>query len=102
MTKFENLNDTYIRLVEELENDNFEVEQEVFDLEQQVKEELEINYWNEQEQQLFKELLKNINSLKKEFDFYDEETELDNMFLDRHDADFDEDSISPNSVFGDE
>ena len=40
------------------------------------------------------------NQIKKENDFYDKETELDYMFPDRHDSDFDEDSMSYDSVFG--
>ncbi|WP_313032027.1 hypothetical protein [Soonwooa sp.] len=35
-------------------------------------------------------------------DGYDEESELDMMFPDRHDDDFDEDSMSWDSVFGDD
>ena len=41
-----------------------------------------------------------IKNLKGENDFYDEEAELDNMSPDRHDEDFDEDSMSYDSVFG--
>lgn len=48
----------------------------------------------------FDKLSKRVNQIKKENDFYDEETELDYMFPDRHDPDFDEDSISYDSVFG--
>lgn len=41
-----------------------------------------------------------IKNLKGENDFYDEDAELDHMFPDRHDEDFDEDSMSYDSVFG--
>jgi hypothetical protein len=41
-----------------------------------------------------------IKNLKGESDFYDEDAELDSMFPDRHDEDFDEDSMSYDSVFG--
>ena len=45
-------------------------------------------------------LSKRIKQIKKENDFYDEDAELDRMFPDRHDPDFDEDSMSYDSVFG--
>ena len=38
-------------------------------------------------------LLIRIQNLKHEFDFFDKETELDNIYPDRHDPDFDEDSM---------
>lgn len=38
--------------------------------------------------------------MKQEFDFYDEESELDMMFPNRHDDDFDEDEESWSNVFG--
>ena len=100
MPKFEKLNSAYLKLREELENDNLEDEQDVFDLEQQIQEELEDGFNNEEQQ--LKGLLNRIKELKKEFDLYDEDTELDRMFPDRHDDDFDEESMSPDSVFGDE
>jgi hypothetical protein len=39
---------------------------------------------------------------KDDLEFFDPEAELDRMFPDRHDPDFDEDSISYDSVFGDD
>jgi hypothetical protein len=47
-------------------------------------------------------LHKNIKSLQIEFDLYDEEGELDVMFPDRHDENFDNDSMNPDSVFGED
>lgn len=41
-----------------------------------------------------------IKNLKGENDFYDEDAEIDTMFPNRHDDDFDEDSMSYDSVFG--
>jgi hypothetical protein len=41
-----------------------------------------------------------IKDLKGKNDFYDEDAELDIMFPNRHDDDFDEDSMSYDSVFG--
>lgn len=95
---FEQLNAKYLRLKQELENDNFEVEQEVLDPESKVQEEYEMTFGKEQKE--LEALLKKIKSMKKEYDFYDEGTKLDNMFPNRHDDDFDEDSMNFDSVFG--
>jgi hypothetical protein len=38
-------------------------------------------------------LLNRIWKIKRDFNFFDKETELDNMYPDRHDSDFDEDSM---------
>jgi hypothetical protein len=57
--------------------------------------------YSEQINQL-KKLQKKLSIIKSENDFYDEETELDMMFPDRHDDDFDEDSRSYDSTFGDD
>jgi chromosome segregation ATPase len=56
----------------------------------------------DKEQRLLEKLSKKIRDIKKEYDFYDEEAELDMMFPNRHDDDFDEDSMSYDSVFGDD
>ena len=40
-----------------------------------------------------------LNKLKGELEIYDPEDELDSMFPDRHDEDFDEDAISGSSFF---
>ncbi len=97
MEIFAKLNDAYLKLQEELENDNLDVEQDVFDLEEKVKESIEFAHGNELLN--MKMLLKNIKSFKIEFDLYDEEGELDMMFPDRHDENFDNDSMNPDSVF---
>ena len=47
-------------------------------------------------------LQKRISRIKKSNEFYDEDAELDRMFPNRHDDDFDEDSMSYDSVFGDD
>lgn len=85
MKLFEKLNADYVRLREELENENFEIEQEVFDLEAEVQEKSEITSGREQEE--LKRLLKQIKSMKKEFDLYDEDAERD-MMLPGEDDDF--------------
>ncbi|ROI10786.1 hypothetical protein EGI11_02525 [Chryseobacterium sp. H3056] len=84
----------------DLENDN-DVQSEVIYIENQIKAELE-NLAYKDDDQLHLELLQEIARMKREFDFYDQEGELDMMFPDRHDEDFDEDSMSYNSVFGDD
>lgn len=86
---------------EELENDNFEVEQDVLDLEEKIERAID-GYDEERSEGQYSKLLKELKSLKREFDFYDQEGELDMMFPNRHDEDFDEDSMSYDSVFGDD
>ena len=87
------------RYKEELENGNDDVEQDVVDLEMKIEEEIQ-EMAEYEDTKPFDKLLKELKSLKREFDFYDEDAELDRMFPDRHDEDFDEDSMSYNSFFG--
>lgn len=89
---------------EELEQSNYEVEEKVYALEEQLNELMHeydhMTYEKEFKQlRLLKQKLKQI---KTDFDFYDEQAELDMMFPNRHDDDFDEDSMSYDSVFGDD
>lgn len=84
--------------VEQLENGNYDVETDVLELEQEIQQMAS----EEPETQGFRALLKSIQKIKKEYDFYDEEATLDMMFPDRHYDDFDEDSMSWDSVFGDD
>ncbi len=100
METYNRLNEAYLKFLDELENDNYEVEQDVLDLEQEVNDALE--YTSGKENQKLRELSKNINIMKEEYDFYDEETELDRMFPNRDDEDFDGDEISFDSVLGDD
>lgn len=110
MSRIHELNERFENLFSELANGNYEAEQDVFDLEREVAEEMEFETARIKEVpdklgvNLFelKSLLKKINQMKIEFDFYDEEAELDRMFSDRHEADFDEDSMSYESAFGDD
>lgn len=51
---------------------------------------------------ILRDLKKRISRIRRESGLYDEETELDMMFPDRHDEDFDEDSMSYGSIFGDD
>lgn len=90
--------------MDDIESD--ELEERVLDLEEEIKAGSEQCFKEEVED--YKKLQKRVNAIKKEHDIYkneaeyDEEAELDMMFPDRHDEDFDPDSISPNSVFGDD
>jgi predicted nucleic acid-binding Zn-ribbon protein len=86
------------RYKEELENGNDDVEQDVVDLEMKIEQEIQ-EMAEYEDTKPFHKLLKELKSLKREFDFYDEDSELDRMFPDRHDEDFDEDSMSYDSVF---
>lgn len=79
------------------ESDINELEEKIIDLENSVQEYYEANFENNT---YIKSLLNAIKSFKKENDFYNSEAELDRMFPDRHDEDFDEDSMSFDSVFG--
>lgn len=80
------------------ENNTTDSDQLVWDLEEEVNEELEMYPENTH----LMGLLKKIKSLKKEYDFYDADAELGHMFPNRQDEDFDEDSTSYDSVFGDD
>jgi conjugal transfer/entry exclusion protein len=43
-----------------------------------------------------------IDQFKNDYGYYDEKRELDSMFPDRYDEDFDDESMSYDSVFGEE
>ena len=73
METYDRLNEAYLKFLDELENDNYEVEQDVLDLEQEVNDALE--YTSGKENLKLRELSKNINIMKEEYDFYDEEAE---------------------------
>jgi hypothetical protein len=80
------------------EMDVNELEDKVYTLEEDIREELEICLPSEEKD--LQNLLNKIVSFKKENDFYDADAELNRMFPDRNDDDFDEDSTSYDSVFG--
>lgn len=79
----------------ELEKGNYDVEQEVVDFETEIMEMVrQFDYQddfrykgNPYELNALKSIIIDIKRLKNEFDFYDEETELDMMFPNRHDDD---------------
>lgn len=89
------------RFREELENENYDVEQDVLDLEMQLNDEIERLY-AEEDSEPYEKVLRELKALKEEFNFYDAEGELDMMFPNRHDDDFDEDSMSASSFYGDD
>ncbi len=99
MENLKTLSEELDKYREELENDNFEVEQNVVDLEDTIVRVID-SLPESEDVKPYKTLLTELKAMKKEFDFYDPEGELDMMFPDRHDDDFDEDSMSFDSVFG--
>lgn len=81
--------------------DNLEVweyQDEVYELEEKVN--LLLQECFEKEFDYINKLAKRIARIKKANDFYDPEAELDRMFPNRYDDDFDEDSMSYDSFFG--
>lgn len=93
------------------ENEGSDYEEDVYELERNIDDEIESleSFTGEhprKEEQVelkgLKQLKIELNQFKKENDFYDEEAELDRMFPNRHDDDFDDDSMSYDSVFGDD
>ena len=91
MNEIEKFEQELERLYAELENGNYDAEEKVLELEEKVK--LRLDYAHSTEEKRIKTLLQKIVAMKKEFDFYDQEGELDMMFPDRHDDDFDEDNM---------
>ena len=84
---------------EEIDNmDPTDIESDIYELEDELTDNMQSCY--PEEIHLFERLQKRINRIKKENDFYDAEAELDMMFPNRYDEDFDEDSMSYDSVFG--
>lgn len=77
-----------------------ELEDIVYKLEEDLNEKIASCFPDEAEP--FEKLLKKIKKLKSENDFYDADSELNRMFPNRHDDDFDEDSMSFDSVFGED
>ena len=74
----------------------------IYDLEEKIQQvSYEIDEEDEEAEQLEK-FNKRVQEFKKENEFYDAEEELDRMFPDRHEEGFDNDSMSYDSVFGDD
>ncbi|MFV0501133.1 MAG: hypothetical protein ACK5MH_06040 [Bacteroidales bacterium] len=103
MERLERLNETYLKIEDELEKGVYDVERDVLDLNQEVNDSIESSSGDEL--QKLKELYKKINKIMEENNFYEEEDEevvLDMMFPNRDDDDFDYDDMSYDSVFGDD
>ena len=75
-------------------------EQLVYDLEEEVQNALLEAFEDTMEEKQLQKLSNKLKKFKSDNDFYDAEASLDMMFPDRHDEDFDEDSMSWDSVFG--
>jgi hypothetical protein len=74
----------------------------IYDLEEKIQNaSYEIGEEHKEAAQLDK-LNKRVQEFKRENNFFNAEAELDRMFPDRHDPDFDDDSMSYDSVFGDD
>lgn len=84
----------------ELEEENYDIEDKVYDLEAELDQLLDQYSYQDDfeytqstaELDLLKSIKKNLLEMKSEFDFYDEEGELNMMFPNRDD-DFDGSSI---------
>lgn len=100
MDEIKLLNARFEEIKEAFENGEDD-EQIVYDFEEEIQEAFGEIYRETEISQLEK-LQKKVKAFKREYDFYDEGAELDRMFPDRHDDDFDEDSMSYDSVFGDD
>lgn len=110
MEEINELRELFHHIYEELSNDNYEAEEQVADLEEKIDlltdeyaYQDDYDFQGERkESDALKKLKNDIQKMKREFDFYDEEAELDMMFPNRHNDDFDEDDLGFRSVFGDE
>lgn len=115
----EELKERFLEVIIKTENQEHDYEELIYDLTNDVEREIEFiendlnndpKYGLVPTQQLrygplflqFKDLLKDINILKRDNNCFDAEGELDMMFPDRNDEDFDEDSTSFDSAFGDD
>ena len=100
MNTIEKLNTRFLEIKEAFENGEDD-EQLVYDFEEKIQDAYH-QFFEEKEVMQLEKLDKQVKAFKRENDFYDAETELDHMFPDRHEERFDEDSMSWDSVFGDD
>jgi len=77
--------------------DDEEATKQYYAIEEEI-EALELNNYNDFDLSVIKKRMKAINA---KLDLYDQERELDMMFPNRHDNDFDEDEMSGESFFKD-
>lgn len=95
----EKFKEKFAEIEEEVDAPDFnELEEKVYKLEEEINEVMGSGIPSENN--TLQTLLKRIARFKKENDFYDADAELDRMFPNRYDDDFDEDSMSYDSVFG--
>ena len=88
----------FFEIKEAIENGDDD-EQQVYDFEETIQEAYGYGFEENEVYQLEK-LQKKVKAYKRENGFYDEETELDRMFPDRHEEGFDQDSMNLDSDFG--
>ena len=82
------------------EQDTIEIE--IHEMERDLECYLECHSPSDKQIKLIQELLQQIKLVEREYDFYDPEGELDNLYPNRHDEDFDEDEdMSISSFWGD-
>lgn len=74
-----------------------DLEDEVFDIEDELR-----DFSYDDNNALITKAMKIIDRIKKDNEFYDSEENLDMMFPDRYDDDFDDELMSYDSVFGDD
>ena len=85
MEDLKKLEEKLEEIYQELESENFEAEQDLIDFEQNLLDKLDFAQGKDRME--LKVLLKKIKSIKKEFDFYDEDAELVRMFPNGQDDD---------------
>lgn len=80
--------------ISEFQESIYQLEDEIYECYQEV--------YQEHVLEGLQKLENKIKTIKREHDFFDAEIELDFMFPDKHSDDFDEDSMSYDSIFGDD
>ncbi len=93
MENWQNYKEQLDKFKEQLENGNYDVERDVVELQRRIEDAIE-QCFDDKAAIPYRKILKELEVVKREFDFYDEEGELDMMFPDRHDDDFDQDSMN--------
>jgi len=99
MINIEELKETLSKAKEAFEKD-MDNQDQIYDIEEELNRAIEFAETNK-EMAALESLKLELQDFKDEHGFYDEEAELDMMFPNRHDEDFDEDDMSYDSVFGD-
>lgn len=100
MDTIEKLNSRFLELTEAFENGEDD-EQLVYDFEEIIQDAYH-QFDEDNDIDQLEKLQKKVKAFKREYDFYDADVELDRMFPNRNDDDFDEDQMTWDSVFGDD